>query len=169
MTSRTPTAVDQLANQYVADCVALDPILATSIGRDGSDHLLPDYSPAGVEAQAELARRALAQLETTAPVDPIDEVTVAAMRERLGLQVESIEALDHTGDLNVIASALQSYRDVFDLMPTDTAAQADNIAQRLAAVPQATAQFAQAVRYRAEQGRTSALRQVEKCIEQAEE
>lgn len=169
MTSRTPTAVDQLANQYVVDCAALEPILATSIGWAGSDHLLPDYSPDGIAAQADLARRALTQLASIEVTDAVDEVTVAAMRERLGLTVESIEALDHTGDVNVIASALQSFRDVFDLMPTETAEQVDNIAQRLAALPQAAAQFAQAVRYRAEQGRTSARRQIEKCIAQAEE
>ena len=54
------------------------------------------------------------------PEDDVDVVTIAAMRERLGVQVELHDAGLDVGELNVIASPLQTMRDVFDLMATDT-------------------------------------------------
>ena len=41
------------------------------------------------------------------------------MRERLGVQIDLHDAGLDLGELNVIASPLQTMRDVFDLMPTD--------------------------------------------------
>ncbi len=57
---------------------------------------------------------------SVAPEDDVDVVTLAAMRERLGVQLDLHDAGLDVGELNVIASPLQSMRDVFDLMPTDT-------------------------------------------------
>ena len=90
------------------------------MGIIGHDDDVTDYSPDGVAARVDAAREALRDLDGTSPVDDVDRVTIAAMRERLGLQIELHDARLDVGDLNVIASPLQSMRDVFDLMATDT-------------------------------------------------
>ena len=99
---------------------ALDPCAATESGIAGYDDEITDYSPDGVTARAEAAGAALRELDDAAPVDDVDVVTVAAMRERLGVLLDMHDARLDLGELNVIASPLQTMRDVFDLMATDT-------------------------------------------------
>ncbi|MGH9281756.1 MAG: DUF885 domain-containing protein, partial [Acidimicrobiales bacterium] len=64
MTSRTARSgaetVDAVADAYVDGFAALDPLAATRLGIPGHDAEMTDFGPAGVEARAELARRALA-------------------------------------------------------------------------------------------------------------
>src|SRR5690625_6876401 len=109
------------------------------MGVAGYDHLITDYSPRGVAQRAQAAREVLRQLDTAesnaAPgdLDDVDAVTLAAMRERLGLELRLYAAGEHERDLNVLASPLQM-RDIFDLMPTETAKDWDIIAQRLHSV-----------------------------------
>ena len=45
----------------------------------------PGYSPVGVTARADAARVTLAELDTAEAADDTDRVTIAAMRERLGI------------------------------------------------------------------------------------
>ncbi|GAA3242858.1 hypothetical protein GCM10020256_67070 [Streptomyces thermocoprophilus] len=52
----------EVADAYVEDLIALDPITGTYLGVPDSSSRLPDTSPAGQEALAELARTTLAKL-----------------------------------------------------------------------------------------------------------
>ncbi|GGL29142.1 DUF885 domain-containing protein [Phycicoccus endophyticus] len=163
---RRPTAVDAVADAHFDAAVALSPIEATYLGVPGHDHELDDLSPAGYAAHADLARETLARLDAATPVDAVDEVTVAAMRERLGLQLETHEAGYDRMELNVIASPLQACRDVVDLMPTDTEQDWATIAARLGQVPRALGQYLGTLRESAERGLVTPRRQVEACIRQ---
>lgn len=167
MTSRTPSAIDVIAEQFSAEFAELNPVEATFAGLPGHDHLLGDYSPDGLAQVAELHRRTLQELATTTPSDTTDAVTVAAMRDRLGLAVELYEADSWHADLNVIASPVQTLREVFDVMPTATAQGWSAIAQRLGQIPQALAGYQASLRASAGRGRVAARRQVELCIGQA--
>ena len=82
MTDRTPTALDAIAEDYVAKMAVLSPTGATMIGIAGHDHELDDFSPAGHAARADLARETLAKIADTPDVDDVDRVTRAAMNER---------------------------------------------------------------------------------------
>ncbi len=93
MSTRTPTAVDEFAEQHFEQLLQLAPEEATMLGRPGVETLYRDYSPAGREAFAQLKRQALTQLESLQPADAVDEVTVHAMRERIELDL----ALHETG------------------------------------------------------------------------
>ena len=62
------------------------------MGIIGHDDDVTDYSPDGVVARVDAARSALRELDGTSPVDDVDRVTIAAMRERLGLQIELHDA-----------------------------------------------------------------------------
>jgi uncharacterized protein (DUF885 family) len=167
--TRTPTAIDAVADTYVTTMARLNPLLATNMGLDGYDHLMSDFSPAGLQAQADAAHAVLTELDATEPTDDTDRVTVAAMRERVGLELALHEADELLGQLNNIASPVQELRDVFDIMPTATPEQWANIAARLNALPQAVAGVKESLRLAASRGRIAPIRQVRECIAQAEE
>lgn len=169
MTTRLPTAIDAIADAYVTTIARLSPLTATAMGLSGYDHLMTDLSPAGWDAQAEAARAVLAELDGVEPADDVDRVTLAAMRERIGLEVELHEADEWIGQLNNIASPVQELRDIFDLMPTETPEHWANIAARLNALPGAAAGVIESLRLAASRGRVAPARQVRECIAQAEE
>ena len=164
---RPATAVDAVADRYLETSAALDPCGATESGIAGYDDQITDYSPHGVVARAEAARTALRELDATAPADAADTVTVAAMRERLGVLLDLHEAGLDLGELNVIDCPLQTMRDVFDLMPTDTEEDWATISRRLAQIPQRAAGYADGLRAAVSAGRAPAARQVRRGIEQS--
>ncbi|MCB4208019.1 DUF885 domain-containing protein [Arthrobacter sp. UM1] len=163
---RTPTEIDQAAEDYAAEAIALDPTLATMLGVPGRETEFPDYSPAGIEEGAALARRTLARLAALTPQDETDAVTLDAMRERLGLALECVEALDEHAMLNNIASPAQDIRAVFDLMPQESREDFERIAGRMENVSGAVAGYIESLRCAAERGVVAARRQVETVIEQ---
>ncbi len=137
------------------------------MGITGHDDDITDYSPEGVAARADAARSALQELDRTSPADDVDRVTIAAMRERLGVRLELHDAALDVGELNVIASPLQTMRDVFDLMATDTDEDWALIGRRLSKLPQRVAGYAEALRAAVNSGHAPAARQVSRGIEQA--
>lgn len=159
--------MDAVAERYLEVLAVLDPCAATELGVVGHDDDITDYSPDGVAARIDVARSTLHELERTTPVDDIDRVTIAAMRERLGLQIELHDAGLDVGELNVIASPLQSMRDVFDLMATDTEDDWRLIARRMSKLPDRVAGYARALRARIAGGHALAARQVARGIAQA--
>ncbi|MFZ1410252.1 MAG: DUF885 domain-containing protein [Micropruina sp.] len=169
MSTREPTAIDQLADAYTLALAELDPIEATYLGISGFDHLMTDLSPDGLAARNDHHRRTLTALESTPPRDQTDVVTIAAMKERLGLEVELFDAGERFADLNVIASPLQGIRDVFDLMPGDTEEQWGNASQRLNGVAGSVLGYIESLREGARRGLVPAALQVSEGITQAEE
>ena len=161
---REATPIDAIAEDHTRALVDLVPTLATSLGVPGRDHLVDDLSPAGGRALADLNRATLAKLDAATPVDATDEVTVAALRDRLGLAIESFDAGDHLRDLNNIASPLQGLRDIFDLMPHETSEHWANIAARMAGLPGAIDGYIETLRGGIAAHNTPAIRQVELAI-----
>lgn len=168
MTLRPNTPIDQLANQFVADYCALDPLTATYLGVPGHDHELPDFSPDGYAAQAHLNQRFLGQLAALEPVDDVDVVTAAAIRERHGLQEELYQAGEWRRNLNVIDSPVQQIRDIFALMPTDHASEWENIAGRMRAIPVALQQYRDSLEAGRAADEVPADRQIEEVIKQCD-
>jgi uncharacterized protein (DUF885 family) len=160
--------VDTIANSYVDQWAALDPIGATFVGIAGHDDRLSELSPEGYAATAELDRRTLAQLDSVTPADEDERVAQEAMQERLGLALESYDAGAVTSEISVISGALHSVRSVFDLMPTDTEAGAANVAARLAAVPTALAQSRTTLLEAAEHGHVAPRRQMLEVAKQCD-
>nr|NLD40608.1 DUF885 domain-containing protein [Actinomycetales bacterium] len=165
---RTPTRIDAIADQFVHDYAALDPLTATYLGISGHEDRLPDLSPEGEEARAELQRRFVDEVSQETPSDEVDQVTVAAVRERHGVSLELHEAGEFRRDLNNIVSPLQSLREVFDLMPTETAEDWENIAARMRALPQAFDGYEASLREGVERGTMPALRQIRLAIDEAD-
>lgn len=166
--TRTPTAVDAIAEEHFAGTVRLSPLSATYFGIPGHDEDIDDLSPEGLAAHSQHRRATLLALKDAHPTDAIDAVTIAAMKERLGLAEAAFDAGLDAMSLNVIASPLQSVREAFDLMPTDTDEQWQVLAARLAKVPTALAQYAESLRLAKGSGQVSPQRQVTACMAQCE-
>lgn len=166
---RDASPIDAIADAYVATSAALDPLAATAMGIAGHDHEMTDLSPAGHATRTESARRTLVALDAHAPSDATDEVTLAAMQERLGLELELDAAGETLATLNNIASPVQGLRDVFDLMPTGSIEAWENIAARLGALPGAVDGYVESLRQSASRGRVAAIRQVTDAIAQSSE
>ncbi|MFC4004650.1 DUF885 domain-containing protein [Prauserella oleivorans] len=160
--------VHEICDRYVDDYAAADPVTATVVGVEGYDDQLTDYSPEGHAARAAITKRALREVEAAEPADDGERVAKAVFTERAGLDVEIHEAGLDVASLNVIESPVQNVRQVFDLMPHDTAEQWETIAKRMAQVPAALDGVRASLLAAVEAGRAPALRQVSKVAEQAE-
>ncbi|MEQ4565034.1 DUF885 domain-containing protein [Paenarthrobacter sp. CAP02] len=163
---RPKSAIDAVADAYTEKLIELNPSFATTLGLPGHETEYQDYSPAGAEAHAEATRLALDALAGLEPSDDVDAVTLDAMRERLGLELEIHESGWDAADLNNIASPAQDIRAIFDLMPTDTVEQWEHIAGRAANVPGAIEGYIVSLRTAADAGKVAAARQVRIVIEQ---
>jgi uncharacterized protein (DUF885 family) len=163
---RPQTAIDAVAESHTETLLELNPTFATGLGIPGHETEYQDYSPAGLEALAEANQETLDRLDGLEPSDEVDRVTLDAMRERLGLELEIHRAGLDLADLNNIASPAQEVRAIFDLMPTDTAEQWDHIAGRLHNVPDALACYTASLREGAARGLVAAKRQVRIVVEQ---
>ncbi|HEV8175663.1 MAG TPA: DUF885 domain-containing protein [Actinoplanes sp.] len=160
--------VDDLADRYVDEWAVLNPTGATFVGIPGHDDKLDDLSPEGFEAQAELTRRTLAELDVTEPETESEQVAKDAMLERLGLELARYDAGYTASEISVISSGLHGLRMVFDLMPTDGEEPVSNIAKRLGAFPAAVEQYKQTLREAADAGHVSARAQMLAVAEQCD-
>lgn len=161
------TAVDAVADRYVAHLAELSPQFAASTDLPGRRGELDDYSPAGLAAFSDLDRSTLRELDGVQPIDDVDRVTVAAMRERFGISLELAQAGEDLRRLDNIASPVQEIRDGFDNLPTATQEDWVDFASALRAVPRALDQHTESLRLALSRGDVAARRQVEAVIAQA--
>ncbi|WP_427174019.1 DUF885 domain-containing protein [Arthrobacter sp. 92] len=164
---RPRTAIDAVADDFTETLIGLNPSLATTLGVAGHETEFQDFSPAGIQAFAAAARNTLAALNGLAPEDDVDAVTLDAMRERLGLQLEIHDSGWDAAELNNISSPAQDIRSIFDLMPTDTSGHWEHIAGRAHSVPGAIDGYIESLRWARDQGKVAAARQVSLVIEQS--
>ncbi|MFG1605937.1 DUF885 domain-containing protein [Actinoplanes sp. NPDC049265] len=153
-------AVDDLADRYIAAWAPLNPTGATFIGVPGYDDKMDDLSPEGYAAQAELARRTVAELGTIEPATESEQVAKEAMLERIGLELARYDAGYSTSEVSVITHGVAALRQVFDLMPTAGEEAAVNISARLAAYPRAVQEYQRTLTEAAESGQVSARAQL---------
>jgi uncharacterized protein (DUF885 family) len=158
--------VHAICDAYVDDYARLNPTAATEFGIVGHDDTLPDLSPSGHEARAELARRALAAINAAEPADKAERIAKVVFAERMGLEVDIHAAGLPAAALNMTWCPVQEIRQAFDLMPTETVEGWVAIARRLAQVPSALAGYQVSLTASAEDGRVPAARQIERVIGQ---
>lgn len=163
---RPISPIDELANEYVKTLANYHPAFATNIGFPGGEGDMEDYSPDALTRDLELARKTLAALQKLSPVDQVDEVTLDAMTRNLLSEI----AMHETGlvyrDLNNIASPAQDVRDVFDITPTETVKDWENIASRLSKVESSLDGYAETLKIGFEKNDGPARRQILEVIDQ---
>ena len=164
--SRPQTDIDRIAEDYVHRAAVLNPELNVWTGLEGDKAGYGDYSPAGREAMASLARDVLAKLDAAQPADDIDWVTKTDLARELQLELDIDAAGWGDRDLNNLASPASSIRDIFDLMPTAAEHDWDDIAQRMRNVPGAIDGYIASLRAGIASGNTPAARQIDNVLEQ---
>ncbi|MGI8415833.1 MAG: DUF885 domain-containing protein [Nakamurella sp.] len=174
MTNSQGASITEISDAVVADLAALSPMMATYLGIGGASDRLDDLSPAGLQAQADLADRAIAAASAAVPASAAspandhDAVARDVLVERLSVEKDRFDSGWTHAELNVIASPVQSVRQIFDLMPTGTDDDWATIARRMQAVPAALAGYRESLAAGAADGKISARRQVTKCAEQCD-
>ncbi|MER5178500.1 DUF885 domain-containing protein [Streptomyces sp. NPDC002896] len=131
----------EVADAYVDELIALDPVTGTYLGVKESSSKLPDYSPAGQEALAELSRRTLARLDEAerrpGADNGIERRCGKLLRERLAAELAVHDADEGLRAVSNLSSPAHSVRTVFTVTPAQTEEDWAAIAERLRAVPAA--------------------------------
>jgi uncharacterized protein (DUF885 family) len=160
-------SVREVADNYIEQMAALDPVAATAWGVPGHDDRLPDLSPSGIAARADLQRQVLTEL-TGSDASPAETTAAEVMKERLGADLDLYEAGDHYRALRVLFSPQDSVRRSFDLMRFETEEDWQVVAARLRAVPEAMAGWRATLEEGLSLRLVSARRQVEACAAQCD-
>lgn len=156
-----------IADRYIDQIADLQPIVATYFGVPGHETEMPDNSPAGDAAQADLDRSTLRELKKVEPIDERDRLARDVMVEEIEISLEAYEAGEQYRGMNILHSPFQSARQIFDLMPRETKHEWDNIAARMSRVPDALSSYRQTLDEGVLKGETTTRRQVHGVIEQA--
>lgn len=129
----------QVADAFVDALVELDPVTGTYLGVPESHALLPDFSPAGQEELAALARDTLARLDEAERVPGAESDAERRcgrlLRERLTAELAVHEAQEGLRTVSNLRSPAHSVRMAFTVMPTETEEDWATVAERLRAVP----------------------------------
>ena len=166
---RVETQIDQLANQLVKDQAAAYPSFATSIGYPGGEGDMDDYSPEALAQEQTDIKAVIAKLEALTPADDIDMVTKEAMLFSLKGEIATYDSGLAFRSLNNIASAAQGVRDVFDISPTSTVEDWENLASRMSKVGESLRGYARSLEEGAKRNDAPAARQLTEVIKQAEQ
>ncbi|MFE9405620.1 DUF885 domain-containing protein [Streptomyces sp. NPDC006530] len=131
----------QVADAYVDALIELDPITGSYLGVRASHALLPDFSPAGQSAVADLARTTLARLDEAERLPGADSDAERRcgrlLRERLTSELGVHEADEGLRTVSNLHSPVHSVRMAFTMSPTETEEDWRALASRLRAVPDA--------------------------------
>ncbi|MEV7771476.1 DUF885 domain-containing protein [Kitasatospora sp. NPDC086791] len=164
------TTPRRIADGYVRALAELDPLTAVYLGLNPEDERLPDLSPAGREAIADLGRRTLAQLDEAeragAAEDEAERRCARLLRERLTAELAVHDAGEDLRAVRNLASPLHDLREAFTLMATGTEAEWQVVGRRLAKVPVALEQYRQTLVAGIERGLLSGPRQVTTVVGQ---
>jgi uncharacterized protein (DUF885 family) len=160
----------QVADAYVDELIALNPILGTFLGVPSSARSLPDFSPAGAAAAATLARATLDRL-TEAEARPggdtdAERRCARLLRERLSSELAVHAAEEYLRAVSNLYSPAHAVREVFTLMPTETAEHYADVAARLRAVPAALEGYRASLTQGLAKGLPAGPRQVDTVIGQ---
>lgn len=163
----------QVADAYVDAVTELDPITGTYLGVAASARLLPDFSPRGAQELADLALTTLEKLaeaeKRPGGDDEAERRCARLLRERLTAELAVHEADEHLRAVSNMHSPLHAVREVFTLMPLDTAEDWDAVAARLRAVPAALEGWRASLAEGLERGLKGGPRQVATVLEQLAE
>ena len=165
-THRSP--IFALSDSYVEKSARLSPMAATYLGITDLNDQLDDFSIAGRAVEADLTRTTLAELNTLEPIDEIDRVAKSVMQERLTSSLQLHDSFESHINFNVLTSPPADIRQVFEMMPKESATDFDNIAKRLLAVDKAHLSWISTIDAMAKKGKTVAQRQIDGIAKQLE-
>ncbi|RBY91497.1 DUF885 domain-containing protein [Blastococcus sp. TBT05-19] len=169
------TTPRRVADRYVEAATELDPTLGTALGTRPREDRLPDTGPAGLEAEAQLARETLAELDRVLAADPsldddpVERRCARLLRERLEAELAAHEAGEGFRSLNNLFTPIHSVRQVFSMMPAVDEEDWSVLARRLARVPEAYRGYRETLAEGGRRGLLVAPRQVRTVVAQLDE
>ncbi|MFF2849650.1 DUF885 domain-containing protein [Streptomyces sp. NPDC058001] len=135
----------EVADAYVDELIALDPVTGTVLGVQESSSRLPDLSPSGQVALAALARATLVRLDEAerrpGGDSDVERRCARLLRERLTAELAVHEAEEGLRSVGNMATVAYWVRQIFTMTPTQTDEDWARIAERLRAVPAAFAGY----------------------------
>lgn len=165
-THRSP--IFALSDSYVEKSARLSPMASTYLGITDLNDQLDDFSIAGRAIEADLTRATLAELNKLEPIDEIDRVAKSVMVERLTSSLQLHDSFESHLSFNVLTSPPADIRQVFEMMPKESAVDFENIAKRLLAVDKAHLSWVSTIDTLAKKGKTVAQRQIDGIAKQLE-
>ena len=163
---RAETAIDKIANDWVKHLAKRSPSYATYLGFPGGEGDVDDFSPEALKQDRDDYAGLISQLSAEEPVDEVDRVTKEAMIADADLSVRTFDSGLQFRNMNNIASPAQDIRDIFDLSPTETEQDWEDLASRMSKVPEAIAGYIESLRVGISRQDTPARRQVEEIVAQ---
>jgi len=157
----------EFADGYVEAEAARDPMFATYIGVAGHDDRLNDFSMDAARESLDAVRAGLSALEVIEVTDAVDQVAHAVMVERLEAVRGLLEGYEFVTTVAEINSPVGNVRQVFELMPTSSADDAQVIRRRLDAVEAAMSSWREGLEEAADAGHTAPRRHALGIAEQA--
>ncbi|WAZ20106.1 DUF885 domain-containing protein [Streptomyces cinnabarinus] len=163
----------EVADAYVDELIALDPVTGTYLGVKDSSSRMPDLSPGGQEALAELARATLARLDEAerrpGGDSAVERRCARLLRERLTAELAVHEAEEGLRAVGNMGTPAHSVREVFAITPAETEEDWAAIAERLRAVPAALSGYRESLTLGLERKLYAAPRPTATFVEQLTE
>lgn len=160
------TAAD-VADRLLLELSPVEPTAAQALGTEPSS-VMPRLAPADFAARHEARRAALQQLRSLPHDEVGNEVLALALDERLNSDLALDDIGFTTALLAPLATPVHQVREVFDDLPHESPAEWDRVADHLAQVPGALADYASTLTEAAASGHVVAVRQVLTVAEQCE-
>ena len=162
----TPSPIFQLGDEYIDQAAKLSPMTATFLGIPGYDDQLDDFSLEGSKKKPALIRETLRKLADMKPQDENDRIAAAVMQERLTSELALYDSYEQQIVCAVIYSPAIAIRQVFEIMPFESAEEIKNITLRFNAVKSAHDSWRSCLTDLAKMGKRTSKRQVRGVADQ---
>ena len=151
--------VTEISDRYITEVADLDPVRGERWGVKSDGTRLTDYSPAGMQALADLLGRTLRDVTAATPESEAERLGAGFLADWVSGELGVIEAGERERMISIITGAPASTRSVFDLMDRSTPEAWDTIRARLSAVPKALGGYRESLEAGLDHGRPAARRQ----------
>lgn len=157
----------KLSSDIVDELATIFPDIATELGIKGHDDSWTDLSPEGSEEALRKLRVLRRRVDAVPePGSDWDRLAIDLAKETLDEEASFFEHNDHLRNLNPIASALQTLREIWDHMAAETEEDWTNIVYRIERLPAAIEGYRTSLDEGRRKGLAVAERQVRAGVEQ---
>jgi uncharacterized protein (DUF885 family) len=159
----------EISDRFTEQFAEVRPLAATAYGITGHDDECDDFSPEAEAGRVDLYRSTRSELrEHLGDGDPSQRNAAKLLTAWLDSAVSAYDDGEWKRDMNHIYSPFQWMRDVFNIMPRNTAEEWGNITARLSGFDRMLSGYRECLEVGVAESDTAALRQAESVLEQLE-
>ena len=157
--------VAEVSERHVRESARLNPVWAVHAGIEGPP-TLTDFSPAGSEARADLARSTLRALDSADPVDETGRLGRIFLKDQLTGMLALHGAGEEERQVSALSGPQSVIRQTFDLLPKRSEEDWAGVLNRLVLVPEALDGYKQLLAKGSESGKAASRRSVASVADQ---